>query len=260
MSGRPQQKIKIEWLSSFAYGVGLMTSDGNLNSDGRHLSFKSAENELIEKFKTSFKLTNKITRSARGGEPEKRYLNVFFGDVVFYRFLNSIGITKAKSKTIKAVTIPDLHFADFLRGLFDGDGTFYTSWDKRWPSSFVFQIAFASASLEFIRWLKARLTHLYGVKGIICKGAGVFNLRYVKGDTRKLYAVMYHHENLLYLTRKYRKIRDAFQKDDALKLTHARNRELRWGSSVVEHSPEERSVAGPIPAPSIKSQDFAAMV
>ena len=139
--GQPKHKIKMEWSSSFAYGIGLMTSDGNLNSDGRHLSFKSAEEELIQKFKTAFKLNNKVTMSARSGEKAKRYFNVFFGDIIFYQFLNGIGITKAKSKTIKSVDIPVLYFADFLRGLFDGDGTFYTSWDKRWPNSFVFQMA-----------------------------------------------------------------------------------------------------------------------
>jgi hypothetical protein len=251
MGAVPQQKVRIGWSSSFAYGIGLITSDGNLNSDGRHLSFKSAEEELIQKFKTSFNLNNKITKSARGGEKEKRYLNIYFGDVVFYKFLNRIGVTKAKSKTIKAVEVPDLYFPDFLRGLFDGDGTFYTSWDKRWPNSFIFQIAFASASLDFIEWIKSKLTCLYGVKGVICKGDGVFNLSYVKGDTKKLYTVMYHRADLLYLNRKYNKIRGAFQKDDALKLTHTRNRKLRWGSSVVELSPEERRVAGSIPAPSI---------
>lgn len=248
--GQPQHKVKIEWSSPFAYGVGLMTSDGNLNGDGRHLSFKSAEEEMAQKFKAALNLNNKMSLSARGGEKEKKYLNISFGDIVFYKFLNDIGITKAKSKTIKAVAVPDLYFADFLRGLFDGDGTFYTSWDKRWPSSFVFQIAFASASFDFIAWLKSKLADLYSVKGVICNGDGVFNLRYMKGDTRKLVAVMYYREDLLYLNRKYNKIQEAFQKDDGLKVMHARNRKLRWGSSVVEHSPEERSVAGSIPAPS----------
>lgn len=251
MGAIPQQKVKIEWSPAFAYAIGLIASDGNLHSDGRHLSFKSAEEELIRKFGVALNLHNKVTKSARGGERVKKYFNLFFGDIIFYKFLNDIGLTKAKSKTIKAVEVPELYFADFLRGLFDGDGTFYTSWDKRWPSSFIFQIAFASASIDFITWLKFKLIHLCGVKGVICKGDGVFNLRYMKGDTRKLYTVMYYKENLLYLNRKYNKIRDAFEKDDILKLIHAKNRKLRWGSSVVELSPEERRVAGSIPAPSI---------
>ena len=250
MRFKPQQKVKIEWSPAFAYAIGLITSDGNLHSDGRHLSFKSAEEELIRKFGVALNLHNKITKSARGGEKIKKYFNLSFGDIVFYRFLNGIGLTKAKSKTIKAVEVPESYFADFLRGLFDGDGTFYTSWDKRWPSSFVFQIAFASASNHFIKWLQDKLASFYGVKGVLCKGDGVFNLRYMKGDTRKLYYVMYYKENLLYLDRKYNKIREGFHKDDTLKLIHARNRKLRWGSSVVELSPEERRVAGSIPAPS----------
>lgn len=260
MGFKPQQKVKIKWSSAFAYAIGLIASDGNLHSDGRHLSFKSAEEELIQNFGVALNVSNKVTKSARGGEKVKKYFNLFFGDIVFYKFLNSIGLTEAKSKTIKAVEVPELYFADFLRGLFDGDGTFYTSWDKRWPSSFVFQVAFASASFYFIEWLKFKLVHLYGVKGVICKGDGVFNLRYMKGDTKKLNAVMYYRKNLLYLIRKYNKMQDAFQKDDVLKAIHAKKRKLRWGSSVVELSPEERRVAGSIPAPSIKSKNSAAMV
>ncbi len=81
--------------------------------------------------------------------------------------------------------VPDEFFADFLRGLFDGDGTFYTYWDTRWPRSFVYKISFASASSDFIIWFKDRLTQLYRVKGYICKGDGVLNIQYTKGDSEK---------------------------------------------------------------------------
>ncbi|MDP3769538.1 MAG: hypothetical protein Q8R40_01195 [bacterium] len=72
----PQQKVKIEWSSAFAYAIGLITSDGNLSSDGRHLSFKSAEEELIQKFGVALNLHNKVTKSARGGEKIKKYFNM----------------------------------------------------------------------------------------------------------------------------------------------------------------------------------------
>ena len=211
-----KNKVKIKWSSNFAYAIGLITSDGNLSSDKRHIHFKTADLELAEKFKIALGIKNKIVRTARGGEKVKRYFQISFGDINFYRFLNKLGLIAAKSKTIKKVLISNNLFADFLRGLFDGDGTFYSYWDKRWPNSFVFQISFASASLDFIDWLKNKLSRFYRVKGFICKGDGVFNLRYVKGDSEKLYNVMYYKKDLLFLNRKYFKIENALKKNKEL--------------------------------------------
>ncbi|TRZ80566.1 hypothetical protein D4R86_04125 [bacterium] len=211
-----QEKVKIKWSSDFAYAVGLIASDGCLSKDGSHISFHSKEIELINKFKYALDLDNKPYRVARGGEQEKKYFVLAFGDKIFHQYLNGIGITSAKSKTIKAVDVPDNFFADFFRGLFDGDGSFYTFWDKRWPNSFGFKLSIASASIDFIKWLKQKLTDLYGVKGYTHKGDGVLNLEYVKGDSKRLFAVMYYKDNLLFFSKKYIKVKNALEKDKKL--------------------------------------------
>ena len=208
-----QRKVKIGWSQNFAYAIGLIASDGWLSSNKRHIGFASKEVELVENLKSALALTNRISRSGRGGETVKKYFKIEFGDKAFYRFLNRIGITPAKSKTIESVRVPDKFFADFLRGLFDGDGTFYSFWDKRWQKSFCFKLSFASASLNFLNWLKTKLSQLYWVKGYIHKGDGVFNLEYVKGDSKRLFNVMYHEENILRLGRKYDKMKNALEQD-----------------------------------------------
>src|SRR3989344_81038 len=214
MRFKPQNKIALDWSENLAYAIGLLTSDGCLNKDKRHIWFSSKDLEMMENLKISLNLKNKISKYARGGEKEKRYYCVTFGDINFYKFLESIGLSSAKSKIIKSVEIPDKYFADFTRGLFDGDGSFYTYWDKRWPNSFGYKLSFASASPNFINWLKERLTNLYGVRGYFHKGSGVTNLEYVKGDSKKLYEVMYYKKTeILYLTRKYIKVKTALEKD-----------------------------------------------
>lgn len=212
--GRIQRKVNTAWSNNLAYAIGLLTADGCLNKDGRHIWFSSKDLQLIEAFKKSLLLSNKIGRHARGGETEKRYYCITFGDIYFYKFLNDIGLTSAKSKTIKSVKVPQSHFSDFLRGLFDGDGTFYTFQDKRWPNSFSFKLSIASASLNFLTWLRTTLTQYYGVRGYMHKGDGVWNLEYVKGDTKKLFTIMYHSNNMLRLDRKYCKLRDAIAEDN----------------------------------------------
>ena len=202
-----KRRVKIKWGPDFAYAIGVIASDGYLNPDQKHIWISSAEEEMLLNFKQALRSTNKIGRYARGGEKEKRYFYFTFEDKIFYKFLNSIGITSAKSKTIKMVVVPDKYFGDFLRGLFDGDGSFYTFQDKRWPSSFGYQISFASASYDFVIWLKEKLTKLYGIKGFIRPGAGVFVIRYVKRDSIKLFLEMYKNKNkVLFLRRKYDKM------------------------------------------------------
>lgn len=208
------RKIKIVWSSNFAYAIGLIASDGNLNKDGRHIEFASKDIELIENFKKALLIDNKITKHARGGEIDKRYFTVKFGDKVFYKYLNQIGLTAAKSRTIKSVEVPVAFFGDFLRGLFDGDGTFYVFKDKRWPNSFGYKTSFASASPDFICWLKNKTTDVYGVKGYLHKGKGVTNLDYTKGDSRKLFEAMYGRPNQLFFSKKYHKIKAALDQDE----------------------------------------------
>ncbi|HEY4477184.1 MAG TPA: LAGLIDADG family homing endonuclease [Candidatus Paceibacterota bacterium] len=205
------------WSSDFAYAIGLTTADGNLSLDERHISFVSKDMQLVKDFRKALRITNKIGKKRRGGDQHRKYFYVVFGDVVFYKYLNSIGIHRAKSKTIKKVLVPNAWFADFLRGLFDGDGTFYTFRDARWPRSLGYQISFASASKVFIRWLKYRVGGLYNVKGFIRKGDGVYNLRYVKRDSGLIASAMYRKDKILFLKRKRSKIEDAFRTEAEIK-------------------------------------------
>ena len=217
---KEQGKVKTEWSPNFAYAIGLITSDGWLSSDRRHIGLVSKDVEVIKNIQSALSLTNRITRAGRGGEIVKKYFKIVFGDKAFYRFLNKIGLTAAKSKTIRAVETPNKFFSDFLRGLFDGDGSFYSFWDKRWPNSFCFKLSFASASSDFIGWLKNKLAELYDVKGYFHKGVGVTNLEYTKGDSKKLFSAMYYSDDVLLLRRKYLKMKTAIRKDRKLGLEY----------------------------------------
>lgn len=211
-----QRKVCMKWSDNLAYAIGLIASDGCLNKDRRHILFTSADKELVEDFKRALKIKNKIYRSGRGGEAIKKYYSIQFGDVVFYEFLNSIGLTPAKSKTIKKVEIPKKYLSGFIRGLFDGDGSFYSFYDKRWPTSFCYKISFASASPSFVCWLKEKFALCFGVKGYFHKGMGVLNLEYTKADSRSIIRVMYRRRNILFLKRKRDKIKAALEHDATL--------------------------------------------
>lgn len=207
---RALRKVKIKWSPDFAYAIGLLTTDGSLSSDGRHMNLTSKDRGLIEIFKTCLGLKNKIGRKMRKGGGEKRYFQLQFGDVYFYRFLLKLGLTPNKSKTLSEIYIPKQYFFDFLRGHFDGDGTFYSYWDPRWKSSFMFYTVFTSASRSHILWLRRKIREQLSINGHITKDKNktLYQLKYAKWESLKLLEKLYVHSRV-YLPRKYLKITKA---------------------------------------------------
>lgn len=150
---KSKKKVEISWSHDFAYAVGLIVSDGCLYRTGRHICFTSKDKEQIDNFQKALNLNIPIGVNYSGYKNSMAY-RVQFSDMYLWNFLNDIGIYPNKSKTIGSVKIPDKYFFDFLRGVFDGDGSIYSYYDKRWRSSFLFYLSFSSASNKFIAWLQ----------------------------------------------------------------------------------------------------------
>ncbi len=210
---KPKNKVKIKWSPEFAYAIGLLTTDGCLSKDSRHIDLTSKDTEQLDNFKKCLGLKTKIGYK-ESGSSNNPYYRVQFGDVVFYKFLLSIGLTQRKSKTIGEIKVPSKYFRDFLRGTFDGDGSFYSYWDKRWRSSFMFYISFISASTRYIKWLKKKNREHIQIKGAINanQNSSVYQLRYAKKESLKIIKFMYYNDNVICLTRKKKKIEKAIKK------------------------------------------------
>lgn len=202
----------LHWSSELAYAVGLITTDGNLSKDGRHLEFTSKDMEQIRNFMYCLGLKVKVSLKS-SGYTRTRVPHVQFGNIRFYRFLLSLGLHPAKSKTLNAVHVPGKYFFDFLRGHFDGDGHFYSYWDPRWKSSFMYYLVFNSASPKHIFWLRSKLKRLLGVQGHItrAKGQSVEQLKYAKREALLILRKIYANADCIALTRKRKKVLRALQ-------------------------------------------------
>lgn len=127
---RRSLKVKvIVWNKNIAYIVGLLVTDGSLSSDGRHIIMRSTDVDLLVTFKSLLALKVKIGVT-KDHSSKKPCYRLQFGDVVFYRWLLSIGITPAKTYIIGEIRVPNLYFRDFLRGHLDGDGSIFTYLDR----------------------------------------------------------------------------------------------------------------------------------
>ena len=179
-----------KWNEELAYCVGLLASDGNLSKDGRHIAFVSKDKDLVEKFKNTLDLTNKISFKASGYNKNGKYYYIQLGNRNFYLWLNRIGLTSTKSKTIGPLLISKKYFFGFLRGLLDGDGcvTSFKHAESKYPQ---IRIKFASGSKKFLIWLDSKVDSYLGIKGRIEKIPRLWGLVYYKGSSLKLLREIY---------------------------------------------------------------------
>ena len=132
---RPRGPIPRGWSSDLACVIGLIATDGNLSPDGRHLLVRSKDRDI--------------------------------------HWLLDIGLTTAKSLTLRPPAAPDEYFADFFRGCIDGDGSVlvYTNrYHVPKCERYVYErlyLSIVSASHLFIEWLRMSVTRLTGVTGSI---------------------------------------------------------------------------------------------
>lgn len=205
-----RNKIDIKWSPNFAYAIGLMTTDGSMSSDGRHFDLTSKDRDQLINFMNCLKINVKIGHKT-SGHTNKKITRIQFGSVNLYKFLLGIGMTPAKTKTIGELDIPSKYIFDFLRGHLDGDGCFYSYWDKRWKRSYMFYTVFISASKEHINWIQKELNKKIKIKGHINRSGdhSIYQLKYAKNESIKLLKKIYYNKNVTCLYRKRLKIEKA---------------------------------------------------
>lgn len=204
---KPGGRVSTSWSPRLAYAVGLLVTDGNMARVPGHITFVSKDRKQVVNFMECLGIKNKISFT-KSGYNESLSLRVQFKDILFYNFLLSTGLTPAKSKTLGSLNTPDQYFFDFLRGVFDGDGTSYSYWDRRWKSSFMFYTEFVSASPMFIGWLRKTIHSHLGILGHIT-GDGrklTQQLKYAKRESLKLLRRMYYSRSVVCLPRKRLKL------------------------------------------------------
>lgn len=213
-----------EWTPELAYAVGLLTTDGNLSKDGRHIIMRSSDLPLLKIFKKCLNLSNKIVRTD-GKWSKKPCYQIQFGDAQFYRWLLKIGLSPGKTYTIGRLKIPDKYFPDFLRGHLDGDGSVWTyvdHYNTHKKPKYIYTrlwVRFLSASQIHIEWIRKNISRLLTINGHLWERrprrsyqtTSIWEIKFAKKDSIKLLSWLYYTPNLPCLERK-RKIAEKFIK------------------------------------------------
>lgn len=200
------------WTVNLAYVVGLISTDGSLSKDGRHIVMVSKDYKQILTFKKLLKLENKITIKASSFNPKGVYYQIQFGNKKLYVFLLKIGLFPNKSKTISSLKIPVRFFWHFLRGVLDGDGYTYSYWDKRWKNSFMLYLGIVSASKKYLEWINDEIKKLLNLTGKInFQGKSTYRLIFAKKASILLLGKMYYNQRVICLERKRQKINESLK-------------------------------------------------
>jgi hypothetical protein len=205
------------WTPKLAYAVGLITTDGNLSSDKRHISLTSSDKQLLSTFRECLNLTNKITKNINGSFAKRQSYRIQFGNVLFYRWLITIGLMPRKTSRLAQIEIPDNFLRDFLRGHLDGDGSivvyedrYNTFKDPKYVYNRLY-VNFLSASQKHIDWIAKKVKEILDIKGNVSfdnrKGRGkrtktIWKLRFAKKKSLRLLSWIYYKPDLPSLKRK----------------------------------------------------------
>ena len=144
------------WSPEMAYVLGFFTADGNMckhRNGGHYLEFTSADLEILEKIKRIMSLHQGISIVRRNS---KEYYRIQIGSRALFNDLINLGLTPAKSKTIRFPEVPGGYIRHFVMGYFDGDGCAHIGkhWAKdRNKKRWVFNMRFTSGSQDFLRGL-----------------------------------------------------------------------------------------------------------
>ncbi len=146
------------------YLVGLITSDGCLSKDGRHIDITAKEQDFLHLLRSEMEFKCSVAKKMNGQGQQS--FRVQISSKSFHQFLQEKGLTPNKSKTIRKIEVPEEHFGHFLRGVMDGDGCI-RNWQDHAKRISQWYCKITSGSQAFLGWIDQRLREVYAIKGSI---------------------------------------------------------------------------------------------
>jgi hypothetical protein len=211
----PQQYFQINekffstWSLEMAYVLGLIITDGCITDQGT-ISLSMNDREVLEKVKLAMGSEHPIVLSKH--QEGSYHFKFAREDIV--NDLVKLGIGSRKSLTVKFPQVPDVFMADFIRGVFDGDGSVFFRKDNR---KYPLVTSFCSGSKDFIIGIEIHLQKLGLPKRNIyeqkTKNGFFYNIKFSHKDSQKLFNILYKdYPNIPFLERKYNKFIEGFKR------------------------------------------------
>ena len=186
------------------YILGLLATDGYVNSKNNTVGLTLIDEDVINNIKTIIKYEAPI--KIKEYTDKQTTYTILFSHYNTKKDLEKYNIVPKKSKIIKYPIIPNEFKKYFIRGLFEGDGWYSVAKRKKHP---FITFGFVSASEDFIDDLKNDLKNL-GYDFVKRNSNTYFTLRLnIKSQSRKFGQWLYEdcEKDGLYMLRKFNKIK-----------------------------------------------------
>ncbi len=188
------------------YLIGFLAADGSIQKDGGiKIGLSKIDKIFLEKIRTllcsNYPIRDYLTKD--GFEVSEF---IFRSEKIKQR-LSEFGIVNNKTKTFQfPYNLPKDLYIDFIRGYFDGDGTFCTAGK------------YCRASLcgyneQFLRDIVNILENQYNIPKVKIQKdnrGNTYYFQYSQTSAKKLYELFYKNNPILYLPRKYEKCLQLF--------------------------------------------------
>jgi len=201
-----------------AYVLGFWFADGNIWKGGSYIfsiTQHKKDKYILERILKEMDSNYSLTYDSRGCYSFKIVSKAIYDDII------GLGGKERKSLDCKFPVISREYLPDFVRGLWDGDGSVFYNKHKRIKA---YVSAYASASKSFIeQFYRVLKENIPDLRGGISKNNGSYLLRFSVKDTVLLKRFMYLEPMVgkLFLKRKY----EVFLKAEELYEKHKNERE-----------------------------------
>lgn len=199
------------WSDEMAYVLGYLYADGSLEDAslirGKYIRVSSTDLDRIQLLRRLIGSKHTVVTIDGRGVRKTQYL-LRIGSSRLYARLSELGLTPAKSLTMRMPEVPQDNFSSFVLGYFDGDGC--VSIEKGAGGSVKRLLTvFTSGSRDFLTSLHSLLVNRIGVvgNGLYKHGGSLrtYQLRYSTRDSLRLYQFLFSQSNQrsLAMHRKY---------------------------------------------------------
>ena len=205
------------WSSNMAYVLGFWFTDGYISSDGTIFSIAQhkKDEKILKDISKAMWSNYPLHIKALGNSRE-----ICIRSSVIVKDIVRLGGVPRKSLIMDFPHVPKKYLSDFIRGLWDGDGSiFMVKRIKSYMSGYEcgskpFIYALHNILKQNINGLKGRIACRYFKKGDICfkkirsKDSESYALHFGVNDTRRLASYIYKNKNGLKMSRKFKKFND----------------------------------------------------
>lgn len=191
------------WSEDMAYILGFIYADGCVKKTALMIELNNVDIKLLNEIKHKLEYTGELK-----DRPKTRSTRLVMKSCILTDDLKELGVFENKSKTIRMPNVPEEYVKDFIRGVFDGDGSIGIHMKTQ------IRVRFHSGSKLFLEDLLEAIYNIFNIEKVkISKDSRneCYSICYSTNSSKKFFNYVYSNDNCMKCERKYNTFVQALQ-------------------------------------------------